>query len=70
MFASGKSLSQDSERKLFITYRWVSKQKTSFKENDQRRKFQFFLIWQIEEECRGCCQFEDSKSSENFLFIC
>jgi len=39
MFASGKSLSQDSERKLFITYRWVNKQKTSFKENDQGRKF-------------------------------
>jgi len=43
MFASGKSLSQDSERKLFITYRWVSKQKTSSKENDQRRKFQVFF---------------------------
>jgi len=39
MFASGKSLSQDSERKLFITYRWVNKQKTSFEENDQGRKF-------------------------------
>jgi len=32
--------------------------------------FKFFLIWQIEEEYKGCCQFEDSKSSENFLFIC
>jgi hypothetical protein len=43
MFASGKNLSQDSERKLFITYQGVSKQKTLFRENDQGRKFQVFF---------------------------
>jgi len=38
--------------------------------SEESFKFFFDLIWQIEEEYRGCCQFEDSKSSENFLFIC
>jgi len=36
----------------------------------REESFKFFLIWQVEEEYRGCWQFEDSKSSENFLFIC
>jgi len=36
----------------------------------REESFKFFLIWQVKEEYRGCCQFEDSKSSENFLFIC
>ncbi len=38
-----------------------------FEENDQGRKFQVFLSWQVEKEYRSCCQFEDLKSSENFL---
>jgi len=40
------------------------------KKTIREESFKFFLIWQVEEEYRGCCQFEDSKSSENFLFIC
>jgi len=40
------------------------------KKTIREESFEFFLIWQVEEEYRGCCQFEDSKSSENFLFIC
>ena len=33
----------------------------------REESFKFFLNWQVEEEYGGCCQFEDLKSSENFL---
>ncbi len=34
--------------------------------SEESFKFFFDLIWQNEEGYKGCCLFEDSKSSENF----